>query len=80
MNQAIVVALDVDADFVILDDHAARSMAVQLGLRVKGTLGILRRLIELGEYKCDLNSLYEKLLEMGFWVKENLFWEIFHFE
>jgi len=75
--EAIVVALDIDADFVILDDHVARLIAIQLGLSVKGTLGILRRLMELGEFKSDLKELYENLRNMGFWVKENLFWEIF---
>ena len=80
-SEAIVVALDIDADFVILDDHAARSIALQLGLGVKGTLGIIRRLMELGIYKSDLKVLYENLRGMGFWVKENLFLEIFsHFE
>lgn len=76
-SEAIVVALDTDADFVILDDHAARSIAIQLGLGVKGTLGIIRKLMELGAYKSDLKVLYESLRGIGFWVKENLFWEIF---
>ena len=75
--EAIVVALDIDADFVILDDHAARSIAMQLGLSVKGTLGIIRKLMEAGKYSSDLPVLYENLRNMGFWVKENLFWEIF---
>jgi len=76
-SEAIVVALDIDADFVILDDHAARSIAIQLGLSVKGTLGIIRKLMELGKFRSDLKDLYENLRNMGFWIKENLFWEIF---
>ena len=47
--EAIAVALERDADLVVLDDHAARSEATRLGLEVKGTLGVIRRLMELGE-------------------------------
>ena len=75
--EAIAVALEGDADVVVLDDHTARSEAMQLGLQVKGTLGIIRRLIELGKFECDLRKLSEHLKQMGFRVKENLFWEIF---
>ena len=76
-SEAIVVALGIDADYVILDDHVARSIARQLGLSVKGTLGILRKLIELGEFTYDLKDLYKTLRNMGFWVKEDLFWDIY---
>ncbi|HDZ85430.1 MAG TPA: DUF3368 domain-containing protein [Candidatus Moranbacteria bacterium] len=76
-SEAIVVALGIDADYVILDDHVARSIARQLGLSVKGTLGIIRKLIELGEFTYDLKDLYKTLRNMGFWVKEDLFWDIY---
>jgi len=75
--EAIVIALEKDAEVVILDDHTARSEAMRLGLQVKGTLGIIRRLMELGEFKGDLRELYRCLGEIGFRVKENLFWQIF---
>ena len=75
--EAIAVALERDADLVVLDDHAARSEATRLGLEVKGTLGVIRRLMELGKFQGDLRELSEHLKEMGFRVKENLFWEIF---
>jgi len=68
--EAIVIALE--------DDHTARSEAMRLGLQVKGTLGIIRRLMELGEFKGDLKELYMRLREIGFRVKENLFWQIFN--
>lgn len=76
-SEAIVVALDSEAEFAILDDRVARLIAIQLGLSVKGTLGIIKRLMELGKFKRDLKDLYEDLRNMGFRVKENLFWEIF---
>ena len=78
--EAIAVALERDADLIVLDDHTARIEASRIGLRIKGTLGIIRRLIELDKFKGDLSELYEHLSKMGFRVKENLFWEIFNWE
>ena len=43
---AIALALEIEADFIILDDNPARKTADELGLFVKGTLGILRKLID----------------------------------
>ena len=75
--EAIALSIDTRADLVILDDHAARAEAMRLGLAVKGTLGIIRRLIENGAFKSDLGELFIKLKGMGFRIKEELFWEIF---
>ncbi len=38
---AIALAAEIDCDYVILDDIAARKFAEKLGLRVKGTVGVL---------------------------------------
>lgn len=76
-SESIVVSLETNSDIVLLDDHTARTIAVQLGLTVKGTLGIIRKLMELGQYKSDLKDLYEHLKSMGFWVNEELYWKIF---
>jgi len=75
--EAIVIALEKNADIVVLDDHTARSEARRLGLRVKGTLGIIRRMMELGIVNIEVNELYERLRKMGFRIKKDLFWEIF---
>lgn len=41
--EVIISAIECNADFAILDDMGARNKAVQLGLGVIGTLGILQR-------------------------------------
>lgn len=53
-REAIVLALEQKADFVLMDETHGRQIAVQHGVAVKGTLGVLEdaaanRLIELGE-------------------------------
>ena len=75
--EAIALSIETRADLVILDDHAARAEAMRLGLAVKGTLGIIRRLIENGAFKSDLEELFINLKAMGFRIRAELFWEIF---
>lgn len=75
--EAIALSIETGADLVILDDHAARVEAMRLGLSVKGTLGIIRRLIENGAFENDLEELFVKLKEMGFRIRAELFWKIF---
>jgi predicted nucleic acid-binding protein len=75
--EAIVVSIETEADLVILDDHAARVEAMRLGLAVKGTLGIVRRLMENGVFESNLEELFVNLKAMGFRIREELFWEIF---
>jgi predicted nucleic acid-binding protein len=75
--EAIAVAIETGADLVILDDHAARLEAMRLGLAVKGTLGIVRRLMEDGVFEGDLEELFINLKAMGFRIRPKLFWQIF---
>jgi predicted nucleic acid-binding protein len=41
--EAICLATEIQADFVLIDDRAARTAATERGLTVVGTLGILER-------------------------------------
>ena len=76
--EALSVAIEKNADLVILDDYAARKIAIELGLEVKGTLGVLRKLVENGEIEIqDLRGLYERLIEIGFRIRKDIFESIF---
>ena len=75
--EAITIALETKADIVALDDHVARTEAMRLGLQVKGTLGIIRRLMELDRFEGDVRELFENLKRMNFRVRDKVFWEIF---
>lgn len=43
-SDAIALAVQINADMIILDDYTARKIAMDLGLTVKGTLGIIKKL------------------------------------
>jgi len=73
--EAIVLALEVNADLVLLDDREARLQAKRLGLHVTGTLGILLRAKRLGLIE-SLKEELNKLKEAGFRISRNLEEEI----
>jgi len=79
-GEASIIALALergDITYVILDDYTARKTAMRLGLKVKGTLGIIRKLYDLNKISYPALQLYEELHSIGFRVKEEIFREIF---
>ncbi len=43
-SEAIALGVELQTDYIILDDFAARKQAIRLGLNVKGTLAVIRKL------------------------------------
>ena len=76
-SEAIVAAIENLADLVVLDDHVARLEAARMGLNVKGTLGIIRRFMDLDIIQYELEDLYRDLSKMKFRVKRSIFDGIF---
>lgn len=77
-SEAIALSIELQADYTILDDSAARREAIRLGLNVKGTLAVIKKLDSEGKIIIEsLEELYQKLLEVKFRVKQTLFNEIF---
>ena len=76
-SEAIVTAIEVTADVVALDDRAARIEAMTLGLNVKGTLGIIKKLMDIGIAEYELERLYQELSALSFRVSRTIFDEIF---
>lgn len=77
-SEAIALSIELQADYTILDDSAARREAMRLGLNVKGTLAVIKKLNSEGKIIIEnLEELYQKLLGVNFRVKRTLFDEIF---
>ena len=75
---AIALATQLQSDYVILDDFAARREAIRLGLNVKGTLGIIKKMMADDKVKIDdLDQFYQRLLQIKFRVKRSIFEAIF---
>jgi predicted nucleic acid-binding protein len=75
-SEAIALGIELQTDYLILDDAVARRKALYLGLNVKGTLAILKTMSHL-TLKNGKESLYLQLLEANFRVKRKIFDEIF---
>lgn len=55
---------------MILDDKAARRVALERDLRIIGLLGILKDAAKSG--LLDLRTVFDHLREVGFWVAPSL--------
>ncbi len=72
--EAIVLALERNADLLLVDDRDARNIAKKLGLQVMGTLGV----IALAKYKgliLRAKPIIDKLVESGFWISKRILGE-----
>ena len=77
-SEAIALGIELKADYVLLDDSTARKEARRLGLTVKGTLAVIRKLSKDGKISIkSLDDLYQRLMEIEFRVKRSLFNQIF---
>lgn len=70
--EAIVLARECNADFLLIDERLGRSAAKSLGLKVVGLVGILIEARERGLI-ADAESLMNRLHdEAGFWISEDV--------
>lgn len=72
--EALVLATELPADRVVLDDKKARRIAVTLGLRVIGTVGIVLRAKHAGIIRA-CRPVLEALGDAGFHMSGSLFAE-----
>lgn len=73
--EAIVLAAEVGADLILLDEKLGRFHAKHAGLKVTGTIGILIKAKKQGLVK-ELKPLLFKLIEKDVWISETLLKEI----
>ncbi len=77
-SEAIALAIELNTDYVLLDDSTARREAKRLGLNIKGTLAVIKKLSKDGKISIEsLDKLYQQLMDIEFRVKRSLFDRIF---
>ncbi|MFC2156179.1 hypothetical protein ACFLRB_06810 [Acidobacteriota bacterium] len=72
-TEAIMLALKINSDYVILDDKAARNKAKSFGLTIKGTIGILRNLYQENLLNIPPGKIYIELKKYNFRVDEKIY-------
>jgi predicted nucleic acid-binding protein len=63
-SEAIVLALEIGADLILLDDNAARAVAARLGLEYTGLLGVLLRAKQAGLVDC-IRPIMDELVNVA---------------
>jgi predicted nucleic acid-binding protein len=71
-SEAIALALEVGADLTLLDDKAARRLALVLGLPILGVLGLLLSAKEVGLIE-EIRSKLEALRTLPFHIAPKLY-------
>lgn len=74
-SEAIVLANNIDADLIIIDERKARRIAKDIGLNVTGTLGILVEAKQRGLVK-ELKPLLDKLIKNEIRISKILYQDI----
>ena len=67
----LILAKEIGAGLLILDDLGARKLAQREGFRVQGTVGILEACFRKG-YLTDLRGSYQLLLKRGVYLNRRL--------
>lgn len=71
--EAIVLALEQQADRLLLDDAEGRNKASLYGLSYTGTLGILLRAQKTNRLKVSFRATLDALQASGFWLDKHLY-------
>lgn len=77
--EVIILAEELKADFIIMDDKLGRKIAKLRGFNVLGTLRLLVAAKEKGLIT-ELIPLIVKLKDAGFWISEEVYKEILRIE
>jgi len=73
--ESIALAVEVQADWLLIDERVGRYVAQNVGMRVKGTLGLLVEAYRRGQI-ADLRATMDELRAKGTWIDDRIYAEI----
>ena len=74
--EAITLALEIQADLLLLDESDARKVAELYQLPKTGVVGLLLRAKSEGKISSLRQELDRLRTEGGFWISEELYWQV----
>lgn len=69
--EVIVLANEINADLVIIDENIGRNYAKYFDLKLTGTIGVLLKAVKLGLVK-EIKPLLVQMQENGIWLNNKL--------
>ncbi len=69
--EVIVLANELQADLVIIDERLGREFAEYFNLKVTGTIGVLLKAKELGFIE-EIKPLINQMIDRGIWINKKL--------
>lgn len=73
--EAIVLALELKADLLIVDERKGRKEATKFGIPITGTLGVLLKAKQLGAIS-SIKPILDDLINSGFWVSSDIYQQV----
>ncbi len=70
--EAIVLAVQLDADYLIIDEKDGRKLALSLEVTIIGTIGILIKAKQKGLIE-SIQTKMDELRDVGFWISNSLY-------
>ena len=71
--EAIILALELHADFILIDENIGRAIAANKGLTIVGVLGILLKAKQQNLIPAIKPLMDILVAETGFWISKNLY-------
>jgi predicted nucleic acid-binding protein len=75
--EVMLLAKEIGADLIIMDDGLARRHARYLNLTVTGTIGALLRAKQQGIIN-EIRPVLDNLVQQGFYISDDVFREVLH--
>ena len=73
--EVMLLAKELNADLVIIDDGLARRHAKRLGFRITGTVGVLLRAKNIGMIN-EVAPILDSLIQNDFYISDNVYREV----
>ena len=71
-SETIILAKELKADIVLIDDRIAREIAISMGLNVTGTLAIIYEAINRNIINEDFREIIKVLKKNNVWISDEL--------
>lgn len=70
--ESIALAIELQADYLLIDEKKGRKIALEKNLQIIGTLGIIIEAKKLGHVD-NIQQKMDDLRNIGFWISEQLY-------